>query len=599
MPPAAARDLGSMSYYGSDEDSSDEDDALDDGGCFFWSFDDDGASDAATTSAGVASSSHGQEGSVSDPQTHIDPLLAHFRTAWIDWGLKQSELERQFNLYPHEVKAMRARCRELGLAPPAESTHGGPPPLKLPSRAELEQQWLDGDLPLRPVADGLDLLAARLDASVDQLRRHFRKIGFSPKHPMPRSEVKGALDTLLSRPWCNRLGPNFAGTELRRLYGWDVRPVLVRELLTELDPTGSRRQLKTHKRRKRPHYSVKGPRSLYHTDAHEKLAHRYGIWFHGCMDGHSRFCVYLQARDNKRGATVRDIFVAGCNAEGWSSRCRWDKGSENREAIREQINRHYDPDRPETGQRGSAITGVSMDNTRMEGFWRFVREQVTDQFYATFHDMRTRLDILNPADPCDLFMLHAVFMPVVQRALDDMRSMWNEHPIRQRAHTPGHFGGIPSVLFREEPQSAALRQCDDEEFYATRGTLLDDGVDADGSFGVEAARAVPAEQECRSESLHTLDPLHASELLRSVRDEYLVCQPLAFGDTTRSGFVPYVQEYVRYKCVCGELLAAYLGFAADEVDWVAFAESQSSDPYAQSVGMRASLAAVAQRLVYM
>ena len=234
MPPAAAHDLGQMAYYGSDEDSSDEDDALDNGGCFFWSFDDDGASDAATTSAGVASSSYGQEGSVSDPPTHIDPLLAHFRTAWIDWGLKQSELERQFNLYPHEVKAMRARCRELGLAPPAESTHGGPPPLKLPSRAELEQQWLDGDLPLRPVADGLDLLAARLDASVDQLRRHFRKIGFSPKHPMPRSEVKGALDTLLSRPWCNRLGPNFAGTELRRLYGWDVRPVLVRELLADL-----------------------------------------------------------------------------------------------------------------------------------------------------------------------------------------------------------------------------------------------------------------------------------------------------------------------------------------------------------------------------
>ena len=185
---------------------------------------------------------------MSDPPTHIDPLLAHFRTAWIDWGLKQSELERQFNLYPHEVKAMRARCRELGLAPPAESTHGGPPPLKLPSRAELEQQWLDGDLPLRPVADGLDLLAAHLDASVDQLRRHFRKIGFSPKHPLPRLEVKGALDVLLSRPWCNRLGPNFAGTELRRLHGWDVRPVLVRELLAELDPTGSRRRLKTHKR---------------------------------------------------------------------------------------------------------------------------------------------------------------------------------------------------------------------------------------------------------------------------------------------------------------------------------------------------------------
>ena len=163
--------------------------------------------------SGYCTESHGP--------TQIDPRLAEFRTAWLDWGLKQSELERHFNLYEWQVKELRAQCRKLGLAPPAVSTHGGPPLPKLPSRAELEQQWLDGDLPLRPVADGLDLLAARLDVSVDQLRRHFRKIGFSPKHPMPRSEVKGVLDSLLSRPWCNRLGPNFAATELRRKYGMD------------------------------------------------------------------------------------------------------------------------------------------------------------------------------------------------------------------------------------------------------------------------------------------------------------------------------------------------------------------------------------------
>ena len=605
MPPSVASSgRRGIAFYDSDEDSSDEDDALHDSGNFFWDSEEDDAANEedGTTSTGAASSSGDPGGSDGAGPSQSDPLLANFRTAWLDWGMQQSELERHFNMYPHEVKALRARCRALGWAPPAESTHGGPPPPKLPSRAELEQQWLDGDLPLRPVSDGLDVLAARLDVSVAQLRRHFGKIGFSPKHPMPRSEVKGVLDALLSRPWCNRLGPNFATTELRRVHSWDVRPALVRELLAELDPTGLRRRLKTHKRRKRPQYNVKGPRSLYHADAHEKLAHRYGFWFHGCMDGYSRFCVYLQARDNKRARTVRDIFVAGCDegagGAGWASRCRWDKGSENRDAIREQINRHYDPERPETGQRGSAITGVSMDNSRMEGFWRYVREQVTDQFYGCFHHMRTRREILNPADPCDLYILHTVFMPVVQRALDDMRAMWNEHPIRQRAHTPGHFGGIPSILFRETPQSVALRQCDDDEFYRTRGTLLEDGRDEDGCFGVEAARAVQVQEECRVESLHTLDPLHMSELLQCVRDTYLSQEPLLFGDTTFSGFEPYVREYIHYKTVCGELLAAYLGFAAggDAVDWVSFGASQSPDPEAHSIGMRSSLGAIAQGL---
>ena len=100
MPPAAARDIGPMAYYDSDEDSSDEDNAMDDGGCFFWSFDDEVR---AMTRRPVQEFLRVR--TTPNAPTQIDPRLADFR---IDWGLKQSELERHFNLYPHEVKQLRA-----------------------------------------------------------------------------------------------------------------------------------------------------------------------------------------------------------------------------------------------------------------------------------------------------------------------------------------------------------------------------------------------------------------------------------------------------------------------------------------------------------
>jgi len=51
-----------------------------------------------------------------------------------------------------------------------------------------------------------------------------------------------------------------------------------------------------------------------------------GIWIHGCIDGYSRFLVYLEARLDKQSETVRRIFRAWSNKVGWSSRTRGDRG---------------------------------------------------------------------------------------------------------------------------------------------------------------------------------------------------------------------------------------------------------------------------------
>jgi hypothetical protein len=62
----------------------------------------------------------------------------------------------------------------------------------------------------------------------------------------------------------------------------------LRRVLAKIDPEGVRR-LKKRTEKKLFEYDVKGPRSLYHLDGHEKLAKGWGIWIDRCIDGYNRY----------------------------------------------------------------------------------------------------------------------------------------------------------------------------------------------------------------------------------------------------------------------------------------------------------------------
>ena len=129
---------------------------------------------------------------------------------------------------------------------------------------------------------------------------------------------------------------------------------------------------------------------------------------------------------------------------------------ENMGAIEAQIRHWYNPADPSSLHRGSAITvlytspltsmpivgtshrlksmthvvqGKSTHNCRIEYIWRFVRHHVTQGFRDLFYELH-RLRVFNPLSPTEMFYLQHVFLPVVQKALDDFRDMWNKHPIR-------------------------------------------------------------------------------------------------------------------------------------------------------------------------
>lgn len=172
----------------------------------------------------------------------------------------------------------------------------------------------------------------------------------------------------------------------------------------------------------------------------------------------------------------------------------------------------------------------------------------------------------------------------------------------RRQTVRGRGGGIPALLFRQQVQSVTLKAHEDEEYYEKSGPLFAsyegiEGVDVDGSFGVER-RSVNVEAECSHECARTKDPLPGA-FLRRVRAEYLERCPLDLDYEGMAGFEPFIQDFIQYKTVCTELLAAYSRFWSEEsaeIEWEAFGASTSDDSYAVSVSMRSGLAAAALSL---
>ena len=408
--------------------------------------------------------------------------------------------------------------------------------------------------------------------TVRALRTHFARVGFSPNSFTPDQEVEAALRQIQHGEWCNNLGCTFASSRLSTKFGIIARPRQIKRLLARLDPEQHAKR-KTTTARLGYVYTVAGPRSLYHCDAHEKLAKLWGFWFHLCIDGYSRFILYLTVTDNKRSSTVGFIFVSACNHIGWASRVRWDRGKENVKAIQAQWEHWWDDalTQAENERRGSALTGRSMHNARAEYIWAFVKKHVSGCFRTKFRRMEKELNILDPSDARDLFCLHAVFISVIQSALDDFRDMWNNHMIRGVRTECGHGGGRPSELFLDPIGSASLLQRDDDFFYADPSEY---GVD-------EPYKVDTAELDIIEAPLQ--DPLASWPSLQTLRTAYFIAHPFHAVDPA--------DDYLTFKLISLEL-TLYCEHVSGGGNWDTFSSARSPFFESQLWDLRCKLAAL-------
>ena len=91
--------------------------------------------------------------------------------------------------------------------------------------------------------------------------------------------------------------------------------------------------------------------------------------------------------------------------------------------------------------RGSIITGSSVHNQRIEGFWREVNRVIESRFL----NIVLYLEINGPFNHDDeghLYCLHAVYLPLINKAVQELSDQWNDHPVSsEMSYSPRQIQG--------------------------------------------------------------------------------------------------------------------------------------------------------------
>ena len=193
----------------------------------------------------------------------------------------------------------------------------------------------------------------------------------------------------------------------------------VRASLKRVDPQNSRLRWAAVITRRT--YSVPGPNSLWHIDGHHSLIN-WGFVIHGCIDGFSRLICFLKCATNNKKETVDALFLEATEKYSWPSRIQTDYGGENTLVWQRMIDRRGE-------DRGSVLCGHSTQNQRIERLWRDVFRCVCSTFYYTFVAMEEE-GILVRDNDLHMFVLHFVFLPRINVAIDSFVNAWNRHPVR-------------------------------------------------------------------------------------------------------------------------------------------------------------------------
>jgi hypothetical protein len=183
--------------------------------------------------------------------------------------------------------------------------------------------------------------------------------------------------------------------------------------------------------------------------------------------------VYLQASNNNKASTVLRLFQDAIANYNIPSRVRSDYGMENIDVGRFMlVNRGLN--------RGSFITGSSVQNQRIERLWRETNCVIASRFVNIFLYLEQQ-NVFNPDSELQLMALHLVYLPLVNNALNAFVKQWNNHPVTSACnYTPIQLWVRGLVVNRNTGYSAV-------------NDVLTDRQDVD-NLGVEEDGPVPQEQ---------------------------------------------------------------------------------------------------------
>ena len=111
-----------------------------------------------------------------------------------------------------------------------------------------------------------------------------------------------------------------------------------------------------------------------------------------------------------------------------------------------------------SNNHSSIITGSSVHNERIERMWRDITRCVSSSFIAMFGALEAE-GLLDPLNEVDMFCLHFVVIPEINKSLSDFQGSWNSHPLSTEANrTPVQLyveGLLASVEYSTASQQSS------------------------------------------------------------------------------------------------------------------------------------------------
>lgn len=172
--------------------------------------------------------------------------------------------------------------------------------------------------------------------------------------------------------------------------GYTVSREIIRQLQHIVDEAGV--ENRRRRRLKRRVYIAKGPNFIWHLDSYDKLK-PYGLCINGCIDGFSRYVVWLKAYITSSDPTVIGrYFVDTIEQLQLTPRLvRSDLGTENVTVAAIQQFLRRDGADSRAGER-SYLSGTSQNNQRIEQWWSTLRKQCSEVYIQTLHSLKENGD---------------------------------------------------------------------------------------------------------------------------------------------------------------------------------------------------------------
>ena len=196
-----------------------------------------------------------------------------------------------------------------------------------------------------------------------------------------------------------------------------------------------------------------------------------------------------------------ELFLKAIREYGLPSRIRCDQGRENIQVVRHMLHHRG-------VERRSALVGSSVHNQRIERLWRDLHRCATQLFYRLFYYMEYN-DLLDPVNEKHMFALHYVFLPRINKAIEDFRNAWNHHGVRtERGMTPNQLFTMGMLQLKHSGLTAMDFFNIVDESYGVE----EDGLVPEDDEGVEVPRnTLQLSEQQLSELQEAIDPLADSE----------------------------------------------------------------------------------------